>query len=208
MAHIRQFEISPVAGAIAVRNINAVTPNAYEYYQFTAIKSVTPASELGFGTRSVTTNERKNPVRYTDKLEFIITFHDENESTPIKYNIHDVANQPGWTDNFAGLEQAVSDINEWIGAGATALKSMEGNTETPKTIQSLIDGSTPTPCKGFSIYFDGTGGTLDGVAVPDGYISSKTASASNILAAESYTVPTGLGISGSGLIRVVIGYTV
>ena len=202
---MRQYEISPVLGAIAVRNVNTTTPNAYEYYQFAGIKSVVPASNLGFGTREPD-NQRKNPVRYTDKLEFIINFHNE-DNPPIKYNIADVANQAGWTYDFAGLVQAVADINSWINSAAGTTAALSGNAETPLTIESAIDGSTPTPCKGYSIMFEGSGGALNGVTVPNGYISNKGASSSNYLLAESYTVPTVVD-PVSGLARVVISYVV
>jgi hypothetical protein len=120
---MKQFEIQPVDGAIAIRIIDPVTPNQWEYYQFSAIKSVVPVSIIDYGLRDTTTNIRKNPVREDDKLEFIINFHDENESAPLRYNIKYVDNQPGWTYDLVGLAQALADINSWIGAGSGAVSA-------------------------------------------------------------------------------------
>ena len=150
MAYPRQIEIKPENGAIAIRVINTDTPNEWEYYQFGAIKSVVPVSVLGMGSRQPD-NNRKNPMRYDDELEFVINFHDENESSPIRYNIAAVQNQPTWTNDFAGLGVAVSDINSWI---ASAAASTPGVLDITNTV-----GSTLNTWKSFTVVC--VAGTVD-----------------------------------------------
>lgn len=118
MNGMREYEISAEGSAIKIKIINPDLTTQYEYYQFSAIKSIMAVEQIGFGARQAD-NNRKNPVRHTDLLEFVISFHDENESSPLRYSILDVNNQATWTANTAGLTVALADLNGWLGAGST-----------------------------------------------------------------------------------------
>lgn len=116
----RKIEIKPENGAIAIRVINADIPNVWEYYQFGAVKSVLPVFQEDYGVRQAD-NQRKRGVRYDNLFEFIISFHDEDSSPSLRYNLEAVDNQPTWTNDYTGLSQAVSDINSWIVQGTSGL---------------------------------------------------------------------------------------
>ena len=60
----------------------------------------------------------------------------------------------------------------------------------PNIIQSGVAGNTPINVVSFSIVFRGTGGTLSGVSVPDGYSVSFGNGADKITTPLSYTPPT------------------
>lgn len=174
----REIEIKPENGAIAIRVINTVTPNAWEYYQFAAIKSVVPVSVLGMGTRQAD-NNRKNPMRYDNKLQFVINFHDENESAPIKYNIAAVSNQVTWTNDFAGLLIAVSDINSWMVTGSSGLATEATSAAILAEVVPATVSHTPIITSGSGSVSAGTlrgsvlnlgpaAGTWNGISLPAG----------------------------------------
>lgn len=182
MSQLRKFEIKPENGAIAIRIVNATTPNAWEYYRFTAIKSIVPVSVLGMGTRQFD-NNRKNPLRHDDKLEFVISFHDENESSPIRYHIEDVANQPTWTNDMPGLIVALADMNSWMnvasgggGGGTSALTPAESAAllslsaqKTPTSIVTIANHTVPIGATEVSIFNNGaTAATVNGTTLPPG----------------------------------------
>lgn len=190
---MRKWEIEQADGGFRVRNINTTDPQPWQYIKCSAIKSITGTDIADFGLRDGTTNQRKNPVRHDDKRSIIVSFHDENNSSPLRYNIEDVNNQPGWTNDTAGLLQALSDINSWCAsAGAVISAILTGNVETPTTVQDIVPanpGTTTAGVKAFSIMFEGTGGSFGGVPVNSGYTTGKAASLSNTLDAEAYVVP-------------------
>lgn len=208
MSQMKPFEIESVDGGFRVRNV-ATPANPWEYHKCAGIKSITGVEVPGMGTRDAT-NLRKNPIRYDDKRQIVISFHDENNTSPLRYNIEDVSNQAGWTNNAAGLLQALADINSWCaGAGATIATILEGNSEIPTTVEDIVPanaGSTTNGVKAFSILFEGTGGTFGGVAVDSGYSSGKAASLSNGLASENYVVPNVADAAFPNSPRVLIEY--
>lgn len=80
---------------------------------------------------------------------------------------------------------------------------------TPTTVEDVVPanaGSTTTGVKGFSILFEGTGGTWGGVAVDSGYISSKVAPEGGRLNGQAYTVPTAADPNFPNSPRVLIEY--
>ena len=64
---------------------------------------------------------------------------------------------------------------------------------------------TTDPCISVSLNFQGTGGTLNGITVQDGFIISFSASLRNVLNGIDYTIPTAPDSSGNQ--RVLLGYT-
>jgi hypothetical protein len=129
MSAPRKIEIEGTANGFRVRVINAITPNQWEYYPASAVKSVVGVSAIGMGVRQAD-NNRLNPIQYDDKLDFVISFIDENNNSPVRYNVQDVDNQVTWTANAAGLAIALADINGWLadGSGATGRLAIENAT--------------------------------------------------------------------------------
>ncbi len=79
--------------------------------------------------------------------------------------------------------------------------SLAGSKRPLEFIEALAGGSTPDDVQNVSIFFDGTGGTLNGVSVPDGFSQAfAPQKGADTVAAEAFTVPTG------GNLRVIIGY--
>jgi hypothetical protein len=69
---------------------------------------------------------------------------------------------------------------------------LTGQSRTPSVTTATLDGSTTGGVKGVTLWFRGTGGTLDGDAVPNGARFSFSADDNNdTVAAIAYTVPTG-----------------
>ncbi len=81
------------------------------------------------------------------------------------------------------------------------LAVLSGAQRTINTVESLAAGNTPAGVQSVSIYFDGSGGTLDGMAVPDGYSEGWSPNkGDDTVSGIPYTPPTG------GNLRVVISY--
>lgn len=211
MSQMRKYEIEQTTGGFRIRIVNAANQEPWTYIQASAVKSVVGVEDPGFGTRDASTLQRKNPVRHTDKREFIVNFHDENESAPLRYNIEDVDNQPTWTNDAAGLEQAIADISSWCAGSAGVSGALSGNVESPRTDQNTTAGATSTTpggAKAFSILFEGTGGTLATIPVDSGYSIAKAASLGNTLDTQTYTVPTAADPNFPNSPRVLIEYIV
>lgn len=184
MDGMREYEISAEGSAIKIKIINPDLTTQYEYYQFAAIKSIVGVEQIGFGTRQAD-NNRKNPVRHTDLLEFVVNFHDENESAPLKYSILDVSNQATWTPNTAGLAVALADINGWLGLGSAsgpAAKIEEALTDVTRTanfIRSSVAGTIAGEIYSYSIFNAGlVNGTVLGTILEPGETVSGDAGAS------------------------------
>lgn len=210
MAGRNLWEIEQVTGGFRIRVLATGTAEQqpWTFVDCTAVKQIHGVIKTGFGTRDAT-NLRKNPVREDDTISLIISFHDENNTSPIDYDIQYVNNQPGWTPDLAGLNQAISDVTSWCGGVANLISVITGNVETPSTVQDTTPaaaGTTNAGVKGFSILFEGTGGTLNGVPVVSGYVSSKDASLGNTLSSESYVVPNVADPNFANSPRVVITY--
>lgn len=203
------FEIEQADGGFRVRNLDASGNGLWEYHQCESIKSVIGVEQVGYGTRA-SSNLRKNPIREDDHRQIIIMFNDDQQSK-IEYNIAYVNNQPTWTNDNAGLVQATADINSWCGGGSSTFEAAAaGNTETPSVVENTTSGgagSTTAGVKAVSILFEGTGGTLGGVAVNDGHVASFDASMANTLASIAYVVPNAASGSFPNSPRVVITYT-
>jgi len=168
MSGLKKFEISPVAGAIAVRNINTDGPNNYEYHRFSAIKSIVPVYQLNHGER-LATNQRKNPVRHDSIIAFEISFINSEASAPIRYNIKDVSNQPTWTNDFSGLAVAISDMNSWAGDTASNISSLASKTVASTVLNESGAGTTPAGVISGSCFNSGDAtGTWNGEDIPAG----------------------------------------
>lgn len=88
-----------------------------------------------------------------------------------------------------------------IGALNAIIALLTGAQRPINTVESLVAGSTPAGVQSVSIYFDGSGGTLDGVAVGSGYITSYAPNkGDDTVGSIPYTPPTG------GALRVIISY--
>ena len=102
-----------------------------------------------------------------------------------------------------------TDIHVAAGASSAAIvalltsidAALAGSKRPLEFIEALADGNTPDNVQNMSIFFDGPGGTLDGVSVPDGYSQSFAPDkGADTVAQVAFTVPT------SGNARVLIGY--
>lgn len=215
------WEIEQQTGGFRVRKL-ALPGEQQQPWGFIpchAVKEVRGLYQPGFGTRQPD-NIRKNPIRQDDLATLKISFHDQNETSPFEEDLLYVNNQPTWTPDLAGLNQAVSDITSWCGGGVQALINIEaavqnidatlsGNTETPSTVENTTSGgagSTTAGVKGFSILFEGSGGTLGGVAVDSGYSTSKSATLGNELGSQAYVVPNVADVAFPNSPRVLIEY--
>lgn len=78
--------------------------------------------------------------------------------------------------------------------------AISGNIETPSLVEYLTDESTDQ-CLACSLFFRGTGGTLEGVTVPDNFTVTYGGSLRNQLSPIDFTVPT------AGEVRVLVAYT-
>lgn len=110
MAKLKDKNISKVGSNIEILTINTVKPNAPECYSLAAIKSVVPTYTLNLGTSL----QDRSPYPYQDLYSITITFHNEHAIPSIKFDLEEIANQPGWTADFAGLNQAINDICVWM----------------------------------------------------------------------------------------------
>jgi len=78
---------------------------------------------------------------------------------------------------------------------------LTGASKTPSLVTAVADGTTAAGVKGMAMWVRGTGGTIDGEAVPNGARFSWGASDNNdTVAGIDYTVPTG------GVGEIIITY--
>ena len=123
-----------------------------------------------------------------------------------------VSNSDGVSDtieftftNPATIEVTWSDGASSTGGGSVddILAVITGNTETPELVEDTNSGGSGVTDVALSValYFDGDGGTLEGVAVPDGFIAEYSGTFRNQVDELDYEVPIG----GNG--RVLIAYT-
>ena len=187
------WEIEQITGGFRIRVLATGTAEQqpWTFVDCNAVKQIHGVIKTGFGTRD-STNLRKNPVREDNTISLIISFHDENNTSPIDYDIQYVNNQPGWTPNLAGLNQAISDVTSWCSGSGSILGLPTGIEENTSTTQNNFPGaigSTVLNSKSFSILFEGANGALDGIVMNSGQIVSKSASLGNTLAPEQYVVP-------------------
>jgi len=107
------------------------------------------------------------------------------------------------------LDQALKYLFKADANGCPAL-NITGNVDTSGATELIADtpglteytgaGPHATPINGvsFSIFFDGSGGTLNGISVPDGYQVNYGNGFNKLTTALPFTVPTG------GNLRVLI----
>jgi hypothetical protein len=159
-----KLEISKIDGSIAIRkqNKDGVTFTPYTYHKISSIRSVFPDFYEDFKNVAQT-------YPYQDKLRVILTFVSENQ-TKEDFDIQDVINQAGWTNDEAGLLQALSDINGWL---STAGSIISGGEFEPNAID--LSGETfpyDFPASQYSAFVlviaDGITIDFNGVTLPSG----------------------------------------
>jgi hypothetical protein len=107
-----KIDISNEAGSIKIVKL-PTAQNSPQYHKISGIKSIVPVLQVGVKSTQ-SDGSYTNTYPYEDKVQVTITFTDENGSSPIKFDLQDVNNQPSWTADKAGLDQAVADINGWV----------------------------------------------------------------------------------------------
>jgi hypothetical protein len=113
-----------------------------------------------------------------------------------------------WTTGIAGSSSGSATaanqviLLNYVNGSATSVLS--GNFEITDFIEYLADNSTDV-CLGCSIYFEGSGGELKGVTVPDKFIVSYSGTMRNQVNAIAFKVPTIPNAAGNQ--RVLVGYT-
>tara|TARA_B100000287_G_scaffold19324_1_gene19380 strand:- start:390 stop:983 length:594 start_codon:yes stop_codon:yes gene_type:complete len=98
------------------------------------------------------------------------------------------------------------------GGGATAanqviiINILNGNVETLEFFEQVVAGAhTTDQCLSCSITFNGTGGTLNSINVPDGFTVAYSGTERNEVGTIGYTTPTAPDFNGFQ--RVLISYT-
>jgi hypothetical protein len=180
----QRFDIELSGVSIRYREYTSGGTAQWNYYPVANIKAVESVVQIGFGTRD-TTNLRKNPTRQDDLLCITINFTDDTK--PLVFDIQNVMNQAGWTANAAGVTQALTDINGWIGTGGGGLPAGAATSANQTTeiaaLQDIIDQGTgvidttfsspalpytvPAGVNSYSITTQGSV-AVDGITVPSG----------------------------------------
>lgn len=97
-------------------------------------------------------------------------------------------------DGLGGYIIRVNSVGSTGGATeatlASVLTALLNVNRTIGFIQSTVNGNTPSNIASFSIAFRGTGGTLNGIPVPENYIANYGNGKDPITNALPYTVPT------------------
>jgi|GEM_PF-4615361 len=84
------------------------------------------------------------------------------------------------------------------------LAKLTGAKRPIELIEAVASGNTPDNVQNVSIFFDGNGGTLNGVSVPNGYVQSFAPNkGDDTVEAQAFTVPSS---NPGGTPRVLIGY--
>ncbi len=107
---IKTITIDKVGNNIEILVNNPSNPNTPEVYPVSKIIGVSSVKNIGIGRNGI-----DNPTTYpfTDMLVVIMSLSGD-DSTDIRFDIQTVSNQVGWTANFAGLQQAITDIKGWL----------------------------------------------------------------------------------------------
>lgn len=141
---IQDLEVSVSGCCLVVRNVNPTTPNVTEIYNLTNIVRVVPTTNLGFGTRNTSTNQRKHRgAQYDDLLKITIQFTDG--SPDFEFQIQRVSNQVTWTADVAGVQQAVDDICQWITDCHSGGGGAGGATEATLAAYTALFSGEDTP---------------------------------------------------------------
>jgi hypothetical protein len=125
-----------------VENLNGQLKLSYsnlmEFYQFQTFKSVSYAFDTVRGN-------------YYVSINFIA--NDKNNS--LRLYLADITNQPSWTDDIIGAQNAVEQISAW--ANITMRVVFPLATKAPRIIRSSGAALTAIPVSVFSISFASTG---------------------------------------------------
>jgi len=112
-----------------------------------------------------------------------------------------------WTDGVSGSSGSgdiVAALDTIIDILDGTLRSvLSGNLEVSEFVEYVVDGSTDI-CLSCAIYFEGSGGTLNGVTVKNGFVASYSGTFRNQVSPIAFTIPT--IPDSSGLQRVLVGY--
>ena len=84
-----------------------------ELHPICNIVSVTGQPHIGFAVRDLITNQRAHRYPHDDMLKIVLETNGTHQND-ISFEINQVSNQPGWTNDVAGVQQAIDDINFWI----------------------------------------------------------------------------------------------
>jgi len=181
---LNQIEVDFQDCCLVTRVDNPSDPNPYERIPLSKIRLLGAVLEVGHGLRDPLTNQRKNPYLYDDLAVVTVGFLDGNNSVEWKYDLNAISNQPTWTVDLAGLNQATADIcaaiNACTGGGSTVglateatLQNVEalltGTTRTLNTLNVSGPGAIPAGAVRGSVFnFGGAAGTFNGTVLPAG----------------------------------------
>jgi len=140
---VRSLEVSVSGCCIVTRNVNLVDPNITSIYNLMNVKGVVPVHEIGYATRNANTNQRRIPYDFDDKLMAVVDFI--GDTPPLEIEIQRVSNQPGWTADKAGLQQAVDDICSWITSCSSGGSGSGGATEATLAAYAALFSGEDTP---------------------------------------------------------------
>ena len=125
--------------------------NLIEYYEYDNFKSISSGFDTLRGNFYVSINFIAN---------------DKNNS--LRLYLVDISNQPSWTDDTIGAQNAVEQISIW--ANSTISVVLPTNARVPRVIRSAGSGTTVLPGTQFAVSFASTGTanatiTVNGVSV-------------------------------------------
>ena len=127
---LSNMEIEKNGSSIRLRKQNADSSwTPWTSHNIASIRSVVPNYEEDFSELD-STNRPKNQYPYTDKMEICLLFTSDNGTKEV-FDIQQVTNQPTWTADSIGFEQALSDIDSWLVDGSSNALS---GTFTPDVI--------------------------------------------------------------------------
>lgn len=147
MAINNQIEVTIVDGFLVIKNVS--NPNSVEEsYNLAHVTSVNKIYQDQTALRAY----RKEAFEFDEVFEVSIDIEENpTDLVKIKFDIQNVTNQPTWTADLAGLEQAVSDIKTAVssvvsGGGGSAVATVvdTGNktVAVAGTAESLVAVST------------------------------------------------------------------
>lgn len=123
--------------------------------------------------------------RFANKAQVVIRMSDLQD---VMFDVQDITNQPTWLATQAGVNQAVSDISEWVTAGNSV-------TVTPATPVQRIPGLIRTTSSGsiaagfFNAHISNIGvgvGTVLGTNIDPGVTVGFVADSINSVGAVAY----------------------
>lgn len=130
---LKKIEIDFEGPSLKFRNVNTAKENVWEYFLARNIKSITTNYGVNFKTTQ-SDGSYTSTYPFIDKFEVRINFLDENNTTPLAFDIQSVSNQPTWTGDLTGLYKAVYDINSWIGSTVGDMSGIS----TEDTLQDVL----------------------------------------------------------------------